>query len=281
MFVSNKLFLKVLRFSALLLPDYFKYKILDFVYKNKSINNVAIEVSIYNGSRMLLYPRDWVQSYIFIFNYYEKKESAFIASVLRENDTFIDIGANVGYYTLLASKIITKGEIYSFEPELENYQRLNKNIELNNLKNVTAVRKACTDKNGMISFSVAGDDNKGMSSIFMLEGFLSHTQEAETVTLDQFVIDNSITKIDLIKMDIEGAELIALKGMANVLQKLKPAMLIEILKENLIGAGSTVDDFCMYLKNINYKSYRIGADKQLIPIHDYEEGDLIYFRYED
>lgn len=277
----NKLFLKTLRFWALLLPDYFKYKILHFIYHSKSINDISIEVSIYNGSKMLLTPRDWVQSHIFVFNAYEKAESDFILSLLSEQDTFIDIGANVGYYSMLVSKKITKGKIYSFEPEINNYQRLKHNIKINEAANITAIHKACSDHNGMIVLSVAKDDNKGMNSIFLSDEYKSHSQEIEAVKLDSFVKENNISKISLIKMDVEGAEFLALKGMKEVLVNLKPALVVEIVKDNLEAAGSSVAEFYNYLYPLGYKSYQIDDKQGLIPANNNEEGRLIYFRHEN
>jgi FkbM family methyltransferase len=229
---------------------------------------------------MLLTPRDWVQSHIFVFNAYEKAESDFILSLLSNQDTFIDIGANVGYYSMLASKKITKGKIYSFEPEINNYQRLKDNIKLNGALNITAVHKACSDQNGMVVLSVAKDDNKGLNSIFLSDEYKSHTQEIEAVTLDSFVKSNNISNISLIKMDVEGAEFIALKGMKEVLTNLKPALVVEIVKNNLEAAGTSVEEFYTYLYRLGYKSYQIDGKHGLIPAHNNEEGRLIYFRYE-
>ena len=81
-------------------------------------------------------------------------------------------------------------------------------------------------------------------------------------------------------MDVEGAEFLALKGMKEVLTSFKPALAVEIVKDNLEAAGASVAEFYTYLYQLGYKSYQIDDKHGLIPADNNEEGRLIYFRHE-
>lgn len=84
---------------------------------------------------------------------YEPKTTSLFKKVIREGDIVVDVGAHIGYYTLLASRLVgDTGKVYAFEPEPRNYDLLLKNLELNNVKNVVAIKKAVSNKKGTLKF---------------------------------------------------------------------------------------------------------------------------------
>ncbi len=133
--------------------------------------------------------------------------------------TVFDVGANVGYYSLLASLLTgEKGSVYSFEPLPENISYLKKHIELNKLKNVNVVENAVSNKVSKLRFTAT--NNRSMSHISN-EGEI----EIETTSLDEFIKAGNPFP-DLIKMDIEGAEYEALIGAKELFKRKKPVIFL-------------------------------------------------------
>ena len=146
---------------------------------------------------------------------WEEKTTKFIKDNLRPGDTFIDVGASVGYYTLLASKLVgPKGKVYSFEPLKENWLVLTKNLAINNLKNVAVFFTALSNKPGF-KIKLYGDKVPGQYSIID-----SADQEFQEVNNEIFDELNKREKIipDMIKIDVEGAQVEVLKGMQDILK---------------------------------------------------------------
>lgn len=158
---------------------------------------------------------------------HEEATTALFCEVVREGDVVVDLGANLGYFTLLAARLVGKsGRVYSFEPEPRNYSYLVKNIELNSYSHVTAVPKAVSDKPGVVPLFICPYDT-GHHTIQQYAGIQSYRPdlvgdkwefvEVETVRLDDFFQDR-MTPINVVKMDVEGAELLALSGMEQVIR---------------------------------------------------------------
>jgi len=134
----------------------------------------------------------------------------------KEGDTVIDAGAFHGVYTIYASKLVgNTGKIYAFEPEELSYRMLLKNIKLNNLSNVVVIKKGLWSKNCSMGFRTF----KAGNSISCFSKDKTETTSINLVKLDDYVEENNIKKIDFIKMDIECAELEALSGMKNTIEK--------------------------------------------------------------
>ncbi len=153
---------------------------------------------------------------IFIDNAYDQAPG-FVAG---EGSVVFDIGSNIGLYTIKqAGKAGINGKVWSFEPNPLSFERLKMNLEENGIRNAKAIKKAVSSKTGNVKFSV----DFGVTT----EGKLLHSSEAaisnknviievECITLDDFVIDNNVKKIDMLKIDTEGEEFEVLKGASNI-----------------------------------------------------------------
>jgi FkbM family methyltransferase len=146
---------------------------------------------------------------------YEQETTYFIRNYLKENDIVYDVGANIGYFTLEFARAVGKnGKVHSFEPHPEIFKVLQRNIKRNHYNNVTMHNVACSDKNGEgeLYFSTENEGNhkivKNINS--------NNSKVVSIVKLSDFVLKE---KPRLIKMDIEGAELLALKGVGNDILK--------------------------------------------------------------
>jgi len=163
-------------------------------------------------------------------------------SRLKPDDVVFDIGANIGTYAI-RSAITTEpsGYVYAFEPLKENQEMLSNSIFRNAVKNISLVNSAVGNKDGIISFSSEGRNSSAKISIQTTQ----HSQTVPITTLDTFVENNRISRLDWVKMDIEGSEPLVLKGMHQCLQKFKPSFLFE----NHEGGKET----CKILCELNYK----------------------------
>jgi FkbM family methyltransferase len=157
--------------------------------------------------------------------HWEEPTTAMFKRVVKEGDVVVDLGANIGYFTLLAARLVgKKGKVYAFEPEPINYSLLTKNIKLNRYDNVVPEQKAVSNVKGMIKLFLS-DKDTGAHTLrqhhvereFATKQFGAFV-EVESVVLDDY-FKNRERSIDVIKMDIEGAEVAALSGMDRILKE--------------------------------------------------------------
>jgi FkbM family methyltransferase len=168
------------------------------------------------GNKMLLDECDTM--YLAQQQTHEPHLTEYIKREIKESDIVLDIGANIGYYTLIFAGLVGKnGKVFSFEPDPKNYFLLEKNVEINGYQSVILTRKAVSDSNGKIRLYLCEDDNSGDHRIYN-----SHdgrkSIETETVQLDDYFKD-FFGRIDFIKIDIQGAEGLAFRGMFDILDK--------------------------------------------------------------
>jgi len=121
---------------------------------------------------------------------------------INENDIVIDIGAHIGIFSVFASKFVKNGRIYAFEPVPENFEMLEYNISINNIKNITAINKAVTNKKE-VTISTEPSLNTGGHSMYTDS---QSNIKAEGISLEKFIRHNKISKINLLKIDCEGGE---------------------------------------------------------------------------
>ncbi len=206
---------------------------------------------------------DWVQENLYFLDAYEDSELLFMKSILKDGSIFIDIGANIGLYSLIASKLVKEnGNIYAFEPYPKNRKVFNENITLNNFKNITVESFAITDKESEITLFYNNENaNLGMVSAYITDS--DNALKVKTISLDSYVKKQQITKIDFIKLDIEGGEYTALLGMQNVLANFSPILMIEILDYVPFAKNTNQDKIVSFLAKFEYQKWFINNDGTL------------------
>ncbi|MGC8982016.1 MAG: FkbM family methyltransferase [Minisyncoccia bacterium] len=146
---------------------------------------------------------------------YEPGVTYLIKSKLNSSEIFVDVGANNGYYSLLASKIVgKKGIVYSIEPDPQNFKKLIENIRLNKIKNIIPIQTAVGDKIGKALLNRSPIED-GQNSLLDLQGSKEH------IEININLLDNLINKADMIKIDVEGYEENVLIGSKKLLNKVK------------------------------------------------------------
>ncbi len=221
------------------------YDLFDGIIKTVSFQNVKFELHI----------EDWIQQNIYFLGAYESAELNLLKRHLSEDSVFVDIGANFGLYSLVASqKITNSGKIICFEPFPKNYAALKKNISLNSKSYIISENIALGDKKDELSlYYQPNEKNLGMVSANFMEN--SKTIEVDVMSFDEYVNENGVDKIDFIKIDVEGFENQVITGMKKTLELFSPMILIEIFDEGIIKSNhNNAHD---YLTHIGYSKYFI------------------------
>ena len=170
---------------------------------------------------MKLYLDDLDSLDLAIHRIHEPEETHILESLVKEGMSVVDIGANIGYYSVLFSRWAgPTGHVYAFEPDPDNFRVLERNISLNQSRNITAERMAVSDSNEPIKLFIS-EESRGDHRSFESDESRASV-EVPATTLDSYLKGK---RVDLIKMDIQGAEAIALEGMRETLQK-NPGLVI-------------------------------------------------------
>jgi FkbM family methyltransferase len=168
------------------------------------------------GHNMYLDPNDKVVSPTLLHNgCFEPLETELVMRVVRPGDVVLDLGANIGYYTLLFARLVgERGKVIAFEPDPNNFKLLHKNVCANGYQNVILLNKAVADTQGTVQLFLS-EDNKGDHRLYD-SGDNRSSIFVETITIDE-AISNITDRVDLIKMDIQGSEPRPLRGMCQTL----------------------------------------------------------------
>jgi len=215
------------------------------------------------NSKITVDLRDYILArYLYIFKIYEPEETRILSQILQKNMTVVDLGANIGYYTIMFSKIVgSKGHVLAVEASPYNYHALLNNITQNNCENVTALNNAVTDCSKEIKLLIS-NKNYGESRIRSTVSTYNSNKFTEEITVQGLTLDEIISryslKPDLIKIDIEGAEYSALQGMKNTLSKSDEVIIIsEFNPSALRQYGSQPFNFIKELHEMQFKFFEI------------------------
>ncbi len=195
--------------------------------------------------------------------YYERGTTELFRTLTGEGANVVDVGAHIGYYTLLAAKGVgEKGKVYAFEPAPDNCKMLIKNVTANRLTNVIIIDKAVSDR-CQIDELVLSEGDSGGNTLNKPAGYKKGIS-VETTTLDEY-FKGKETPIRLVKIDVEGAEYAVLKGMANIIRLNDNLKIItELIPYRLEGAGVSIQDYLDMIASYGFKVYIIDEEKQTV-----------------
>ena len=188
---------------------------------------------------------------------------------LNSGDTFIDVGANQGEYSLWAArKVGSGGKVYSYEPMSALFAQLNENIQLNpKLQAIfNPLELGLSKEPGELELFTQPGQNEGTNTIFGSDHFHIPLGKIQLDTLDRQVEELNIKAINLIKIDVEGAELQVLQGGEKTIASFRPKLLLEINREACQSGGYEAEDILKFLDQYKYKFYQIGLRGKLIPV---------------
>lgn len=201
---------------------------------NKTVNvkltkEDKIRINTYGDIAYTLYSK---QPLIWLGDGFESLTISLIKKYVKKGDIVLDIGANIGMYSILISRIIGHtGKVYAFEPDPTTAYYLKENLRLNNCLNVVVLQLALSEENGKIILNKPEGSGDSFNYISKTETENQSNDSIGAIRLDDFLEANKIGRIDFVKMDIEGAELLCMKGAKEImLAKLKPVIVTEVFE---------------------------------------------------
>jgi FkbM family methyltransferase len=194
---------------------------------------------------------------------YEKNTTNYMIKNINQGDNVIDVGANIGFMSLLLSKIVgQKGIVYAFEPDTTNFKILEKNIQFNSCNNIVAEQKIVSDKNGKIKFAL---ESSGV------QHHIARNDDLNVIEIDSIILDDLIKKpIKFVKIDVEGFEMNVLKGMKNIIKKNPElTLIVEFSIGNQKRAGHNYSELPTLIESLGYDMFNIETnDKVALPLSD-------------
>jgi FkbM family methyltransferase len=222
---------------------------------------------------IICYKDSILAKYIFTQKF-EQNEIEFIKKYLNEGDVFIDIGSNIGLFSLIGAKYVGKsGKVFSFEPAKRTYQRLIENIKLNNLQNIFALNMAISNIKGIFKLNISDTKYDAWNSFGKpTAGEIKKTEDVITTTIDDFVSEYKLNNISLIKIDVEGWEIPVLQGGKELFSsKHAPTLLVEFTDENAKNAGYSCKELYYILKDFGYTLYTYNSKENKLVIENLRE----------
>lgn len=228
-------------------------RLFKFIPENTKFPLNSIRTVKRNGIHYQLDISDYQQWLIYF--YCKTDSSDHVLDYIDNSLVIIDIGANIGQTALNMLRSQKQKQlnpiIYAFEPFPPTFEKLRKNIELNDLnENIRCINKGLSAESGVLPMIKPYEANSGGFRIARESN--SETVKVEVTTLDNFVQENGINQIDFIKIDVEGFEFEVLKGMQQVLETHKPVVIFEFDTQNLADLNINPQDIFIYLQNLNY-----------------------------
>ena len=228
----------------------FATNIYQFVYKKLKPDGI-VEIITAEKHKMFVDSRDTgMAPYFIMHGDFIPDESEVLKKILKPGMIFVDVGANIGYFSLIAAKLIgDSGEVFAFEPDKNNFSLLQKNINVNGYKNITAIKKAVSDKVGTAKFYL---EKENLCAHSLTPKINCDFIEIEMISLDEYFKDK---KINVVKIDVEGMEPAVLSGMEKLIKANESmAIITEYYPKAILNAGYSPKD---YLESLKKKGFRL------------------------
>lgn len=214
-------------------------------YRKKDLNRIVLAER--KDLNFELDLKDRVQSGIY-YDFYEPIITKLFEKKLNRGDNVIDVGANIGYYSLLSAKQVgDSGKVYSFEPMSSAYKKLVNHIEINSFTNIFPNKKAVGNKNEKICAFFENEYKVGVDE-------KGEKEEIEVITIDSFVKEIDLKSLKLLKIDTDGYDFKVLQGAINTIKQFKPIVTLEISPDE-----PDTDEFLTFIFE-NLDNYNISSD---------------------
>ncbi|MEU0528045.1 FkbM family methyltransferase [Streptomyces niveus] len=249
------------------------------------------------GARFAIDTQDLIQRYLYMFGLWEPHMTRWLGTRLSPGDTFIDIGANIGYYSVLASGLVGgAGRVVAVEASPDFHERLLEQVRLNRRDNVRAVNRAVSDERRTLTFVLASSSNMGANSIVPYDGPAESSFEVEAFPLGELLDPVEISTARVIKIDVEGAEGSVVRGMIPLLDRLRPdcEITVEVTPDRMAQLGDSAEELMNTMRDRGFHAYRLVNEytpesyvaavqgKRAVPVRwrgpVVEESDLIFSR---
>lgn len=217
----------------------------------------SVQCVLPNGRLLRLWSRgdDWISNQVFWRGWdgYEPETTPLFYRYAARAQLTFDVGAHVGFYTLLAGHANPAGQVFAFEPLAPVFARLQSNVARNKLTNVTCRAAAVGDADGEADFFHVGvglPSSSSLSAEFMRRAGAVVRSTVPVITLDRFVREQGLPRVNLLKIDTESTEPQVLRGMSETLRRDRPALFCEVLEGR--GSERALEDI---LAPLGYRYY--------------------------
>ena len=233
-----------------------------------------VEIDDFDGQyKLILNLREHMQSRIFWLGYYNNDIVPLLDRLLKPGMTVIDVGANIGEISLVAARRVgCNGNVIAFEPLTRLADELEHNVVRNSLHWVQVVRAGLADFTGAVPIYLAhkefndGTQHDGLGTLYPTEERGLAIETVQITCLDTIAAQLNLESVDLIKIDIEGAELPCLKGSSETIRRYLPFVIIEVQAQTAGAAGYEPADLYSFFEAFGYKFHRIGRGGVLAEI---------------
>jgi len=219
-------------------------------------------VFVRDGLKLSLDSKNLIDAKIIYTGNYEPELRKIFTKLIKKGDVILDIGANIGYHSLLFSEACgPKGQVYSFEPVKKTYDHLIKNITLNEIKNIIPLNFALGNKDINLIIDTEGNNvNPGSISLLNIS---NSGEEISCKDANKALRAMNIQKIDFIKIDVEGYEWFILESLKYIIKKTRPIIIFEWDSNYQANSNSKASDFHDYFIGQNYELLFIANDLTL------------------
>ncbi|MGB5810416.1 MAG: FkbM family methyltransferase [Polyangiales bacterium] len=233
-----------------------------FVAANLGLHDLRFPVSSPRFGEMMVNRVDTVNFFIYFFGVWEPRISALIESYLEPGDVFVDVGANVGYYSLCAAKLVgPTGRVYALEASPSIYERLCDHIERNELRNTEPVHCAVWDTEAELDIFLGPTKNEGNTS---LQEGLGRVRESRVhaAPLSSLIPHDDLDRVRIVKIDVEGAETQVIRGTIECLDRMPEGVmfLIEVTKSLMRQQGGSVTEALEPFESRGFRFFAIPND---------------------
>jgi FkbM family methyltransferase len=232
------------------------------VYGMVQAEQFDFEVEAAFGARIAGNTRDLIQRYIYYFGCWEPDLGRLLGERLRPGDVFVDVGANIGYFTLMAARLVgERGRVVSLEASPSIHAMLEASVALNGAANVRVLNVAVADAPGQLQVFRATGGNSGETSLLPSDRLRAEAT-VRAAPLDEILDADEMARARLVKIDVEGAEWLVLKGMRTVLRagRADLEVVTEVSPSELVKHGATLKDYFELFRAHGFHPYRLEND---------------------
>lgn len=196
---------------------------------------------------------------------FEKTITNYVKSSVKEGQFVIDVGANIGYYSVLLSGLVgSDGKVFAFEPEKSNFTILKKNLLVNKIKNVTAENVAVSNKSGKTKLYIS--KIAGQHKIYHPKSEILRIDDTNMITIDDYLQNNNIDarKISLVKIDVEGVEYAVIEGMKSILSNDTITIILEFSPKLMLEFGKDPTELIKMLIQYGFEIFLVNEKNNKI-----------------
>ncbi|MEU6000528.1 FkbM family methyltransferase [Streptomyces sp. NPDC047197] len=207
--------------------------------------------------------RDLIQRFISLYGAWEPHMTRWLQSRLGAGDTFVDVGANIGYFAVLGSRLVGRaGQVVAIEASPAFHNRVLQHVRMNGCDNVRTVNAAVSDSHRTLTFVLASSNNMGANSIVPYDGPAESSFDMAAKPLPELLDEEELTRARVIKIDVEGAEGGVIRGLAPALGRLRPdvEIAVEVTPERMAQLGDSIDELMETMARHGFRTYRLPTD---------------------